>query len=75
MDDRELVKEFVKKWARYATVLSGIEFSVLNDLVEETAAHTQAKMIFATMLTAESDCREVALRLALADFQATVSKK
>jgi hypothetical protein len=75
MDDRELVKEFVKKWARYATILSGLEISVLSELGGELAAHTQAKMIFGTMMTSEADCRDVALRLALAEFQVMVASK
>jgi hypothetical protein len=75
MDDRELCKEFLKKWARYANILSGMEMTVLGELVGETGAHTQAKMIFATMMTAEADCRDVALRLALADFQVMVKER
>lgn len=74
MDERELVKEFVKKWARYTTTLSGIERVVLEELTPEPMARTQAQMILGTMLTGDQDCREVALRLALAEFQVMVKQ-
>jgi hypothetical protein len=69
MEDLELLKEFMKKWARYTTVLANLELRVLDELNKEPMARTQAQMIFSTILTSEQDCREVALRLALAEFQ------
>jgi hypothetical protein len=69
MDDLELLKEFMKKWARYTTILANLELKVLDELNGEPMARTQAQMIFSTMMPSDQDCREVALRLALVDFQ------
>jgi hypothetical protein len=70
MEGRELVKEFVKAWARHAINLSAVEQPVLNELQDEGAARQVAQRLFQERIQNPSSAREIAFQLALAEFAA-----
>jgi hypothetical protein len=69
MDDQEMVKVFIKAWARYTVALNGAEKTVLKELHAEEYAREQLQMIIATELGTDDDRRKVAFQLALAEHQ------
>jgi hypothetical protein len=69
MDDQEMVKVFVKAWARYTVALLGAEKEVLHELQSEAFAREQVQMIIATELGSDEARRKVAFQLALAEHQ------
>lgn len=72
MDDKLLAKRLVLSWARYTIALSGVEQQVLNELALEPAAHQEARSLIHERLGTFDQVREVALRMALAEFQTSL---
>jgi hypothetical protein len=75
MDDQELVKIFIKAWARYTVALGSAEKSVLKELETEAVAREQLQMIIATELGTDDSRRKVAFQLALAEHQTHFQKR
>ena len=70
MNEAELAKEFVKRWARLTAGLGTCQAAVLGELQAEPAAKQQAQVMFDERLGSSEERRKVALDLALATFRA-----
>jgi len=76
MDDQEMVKVFIKAWARYTVALNGAEKTVLKELQQsEDYAREQVQMIVSTELGSDDARRKVAFQLALAEHQTNFLRK
>jgi len=74
MEQRELIKNFVKSWVRYDLDIQSVEGQVKNELSKEGAAHQMAGWLYEQVLSQPDRRREIALRLALAEFQETLAQ-
>jgi hypothetical protein len=72
MDDQEMVKAFVKTWARYTVALGIAEKTVIKEMESELSAKEQVQMIVATELGSDDARRRVALQMALAEHVARI---
>jgi hypothetical protein len=64
-----LDKEFVKSWARHIIELGRVQEAALNELGKEPAARQQVEFLYRDLLSNDQGRRDVALRLAIAEYQ------
>lgn len=71
MEPDPLVKGFVKSWARHILDLTSVKQLAQNDVRNEAAVHQQIEWLYAGSgpLATPVGIREVAFRLALAEYQ------
>jgi hypothetical protein len=69
MNEAELAKEFVKRWARMTVGLQTSQPTVLAELGNEPAAKQQAQVMFDESLGSSAERRKIALELAIVSFQ------
>lgn len=69
MQARNLTKDFLIAWARRTMELNGAVASATNELSKEPAVLQQLQSIQQNELATDAKRREVALRLALAEYQ------
>ena len=74
MDPDRFVKDFVKSWARHILDLSAVKTMAQNDAKNEGAVHQQIGYLYegSGPLATPVGIREVAFRLALAEYQVSV---
>jgi hypothetical protein len=69
MNEAELAKEFVKRWARLTVGLGTCQQTVMTELVPEPTARQQAQVMFDQFLGSSEERRKIALELAIVSFQ------
>lgn len=69
MNEADLAKEFVKRWARMTLGLQACQPNVLADLANEPTSRQQAQVIFTESLGSMEERRKLALQLAIVSFQ------
>lgn len=69
MSDSETGKRFLMNWARYTMALASGAHEATRGLADDAAAMQQLQAILQTTLATDAQRREVALRMALAEFQ------
>lgn len=69
MNEADLAKEFVKRWARMTMGLATCQPQVLAELTSEPAARQQALTMFGESLGSSEERRKIALELAIVSFQ------
>jgi hypothetical protein len=69
MDDTQRAAIFLKAWARYTLALASAVQPTLRDLSNEPAAFQQVQILNQTQLATDVQRREVALQMALVEFQ------
>jgi len=69
MSEKTPGARFVEAWARYSLELSAAQSAVNEHLSKEPAVFQEAQAIIQTTLATFAQRREVALRMALAEFQ------
>jgi hypothetical protein len=69
VEDPDLVKEFVKTWAKYCQLLGSAKQPALSDLSKEPALHQEVESLYDSELRDPGGCRRVALKLAMAEFK------
>jgi hypothetical protein len=65
MNEAEMAKEFVKRWARLTDYLNTCQATVLSELASEPAARQQALLLYNESLGSSQERRVIALQLAL----------
>jgi hypothetical protein len=65
----DLTKDFLKSWARHTLDLATAQAPARNELTSEAAAMQQLQQIAQNELSTDAKRREIALRLALAEYQ------
>ncbi len=73
INDAEVAKEFVKRWARLTDNLYTCQKVALSELKEEPAARAQAEALYNESLGSAQERRVIALQLALATTPLTLS--
>ena len=69
MQGRNLTKDFLLSWARHSINISAAISSAKNELSKEATALQQLQEIERSDLSTQAKIREIALRLALAEYQ------
>jgi hypothetical protein len=66
MDETDIAKDFVKRWARLTDNLYTCQAAVMSELANEPSAKQQAMLLYNESLGSSSERRVIALQLALA---------
>lgn len=74
MAEIDLVKNLVKSWIRFDIELQAVETKLLNELASDSAAFQRAQFLYTNVLGNDERRREIALRLAIAEFQETLAQ-
>ena len=73
INDANVAKEFVKRWARLTDNLYTCQAAVLSELAGEPAARQQAQALYNESLGSAQERRVIALQLALSSTPLTLS--
>ena len=73
MNETELAKFFILRWAKYTLALGPAEQAALNELKDQGAAHQWVRQLYQRDLSTEEGRKQVAFQLALAEFRDMVS--
>lgn len=68
MNESDLAKEFIKRWARTTIALHTCKEAVMTELASEPATKQQAQVIYTDSLGSMEERRRIALELAIASF-------